>query len=105
MLRTALVVLVIGGMAAQGQTQKDTPAGADKTEKVDKAAAYYHFMLAEMYAEMAAASGGRYAEYADKARENLKAARKSDPRAPMLSVPAVRLPVPIYLPRLPASRP
>jgi hypothetical protein len=69
-------------MAAWGQAQNDTAVGADQ---VDRAAAYYHYTLAHMYAEMAAASRDRKAEYLNKAIENYKAATKADPRMPILS--------------------
>src|SRR5262249_43353400 len=52
---------------------------------VDRATAYYHYSLAHMYAEMAAASGGRNGELVSKAIENYKAAIKADPKTPMLS--------------------
>jgi len=82
MLRTALAMFMIGGMAAWGQAQTSAPGAANK---VDRATAYYHYALAHMYAEMAAASGGRNREYVNKAIENYKAAIKADPQTPMLS--------------------
>jgi len=76
-------------------------ARADKSDKVDRAAAYYHYALACMYAEMDASSGGRNPEYANKAIENHKAAIKADPQtpgrllgSPRFVIPAVRLPAP-----------
>jgi hypothetical protein len=81
MLRTALATFMIAGMAAWGQAQNDTSGGA---VKVDRATAYYHYALANMYAEMAAASGDRKREYENKAIENHKAAVKADPQTPML---------------------
>ena len=81
MLRTALAMFMIGGMAAWGQAQNDSSAGANK---VDRATAYYHYTLAHMYAEMAAASGGRSREYMNKSIENYKAAVKADPQTPVL---------------------
>jgi hypothetical protein len=82
MLKTALAIFIMGGVIAWGQTPKEavSPAG-----KVDRAAAYYHFMLAHMYSEMAAASGDRSHEYAKKASENFKAAIKADPNVPILT--------------------
>lgn len=47
------------------------------------AEAYYHYTLAHMYAEMAAAEGNR--DYMSRAIENYKEAIKDDPSAPMLS--------------------
>lgn len=107
MLRAALVMFMIGGMAAWGQSQKDASVSADK---VDRATAYYHFVLAHIYAEMAAASGGHDQEYVNKAMENYKAALKADPQTPVtsneLSGIYTKPPVPLYLmaPRPPKSR-
>lgn len=105
MLRTALALFMIGGMAAWGQAQDDTPRSADK---VDRAAAYYHYTLAHMYAGMAAASGGRNQEYVRKAIENHKAAVKADPQTPMLSEAYMRGLTPRFLTpvlRLPKAQP
>jgi hypothetical protein len=74
MVGRLLITLTIVGASVWAQTPKDAPAGAEKTEKVDKAAAYYHFTLACMYVR----SPGN----ADKVSENLKAAIKADPQAP-----------------------
>jgi tetratricopeptide (TPR) repeat protein len=52
--------------------------------KPDKAAAYYHFTLGHMYAELAAAYNNR-ADYLNKAIENYRAAIKADPGAGFLS--------------------
>ena len=71
MLRTVLAMFVIGGTAAWGQ---------GRAEKADRATAYYHYMLAHMYTEMAAATKGCNHEYADKAVKNYKAAIKADPQ-------------------------
>jgi hypothetical protein len=100
-------MFIIGGMAAWGQAQNDSPGAG----KVDQATAYYHYTLARMYSEMAAASGGRNRQYMNKAIENYKAAIQADPRTPLLSEelaeisakrprPLLEIPVP----RLPASR-
>jgi len=98
MLRAVLAVFIIGGVVAWGQAQNETSGGADK---VDRAAAYYHFMLAHMYAEMAAGPGVRNREYADKAIENCKAALKADPQTPLscaeLSRIYTRRPAPVRL--------
>ena len=56
------------------------PAPAQPAETSDKATAYYHFTLAHLYAEMAAAYGNR-GEYLTKAIESYKAAMKADPSA------------------------
>jgi tetratricopeptide (TPR) repeat protein len=52
------------------------PAGA----KTDRAAAYYHYALGHLYAELSAAYGNR-SEYVDNAIENFRAALKADPKA------------------------
>jgi hypothetical protein len=115
MSKHAIVVLLIGSVCAWGQAQKDTvnagttnktesAAEADKTQKVDKADAYYHFMLAQMYADQAATSGNRNPEYASKAREEMKAAVKADPQVPATTVPAPLHPTLISLPA-PISKP
>jgi hypothetical protein len=101
MLRAALAVFMIGGIAAWGQAQSDTTSGADKADKVDRATAYYHFTLAHLYAEMASVPSARSLEYADKAEENYQAAIKADPKTP--DPKAVRpLLSPIYIRRRPA---
>ena len=74
-------MFLAGGIAASGQAQKDASSAADK---VDRATAYYHYTVAHMYAEMAAASGGRNREYMNKSIENYKAAVKADPNTPVL---------------------
>ena len=101
MLRTALAMLLIGGMAAWGQPQKDSAGSA---EKVDRAAAYFHFTLAHHYAELAVASGGRNREYAEKAMENYQAAIKADPKLAEIYPhgPRRRFTMPVSRP--PASR-
>jgi hypothetical protein len=107
MIKTALAMFMIGGMAAWGQEQNDGSAGANK---VDRATAYYHYTLARMYVTMAG-SRGRNREYLNKAIENYKAAIKADPQTPLLSEELSLIytkgPMPLFLtpvPRLPASR-
>ena len=78
MVKAAIAVLALGA-AAWGQTPGD--AGA---KKVDKAAAYYHYALAHMYAEMAGMPGTRN-EYLNKAIDNYKEAIKADPNTPLLT--------------------
>jgi len=95
MLRTAVAVFILGLSAAFVQAPP---------EKVDKAAAYYHFVLAHMYAEMAdAASVRNSVEYEKKAMENYKLALKADPQTP--DPRGLVLPFsPFYIPRsTPAS--
>lgn len=48
--------------------------------KPDKAAAYYHYAMGHLYAELAAAYGNR-GEYVTNAIENYRAALKADPKA------------------------
>jgi hypothetical protein len=107
MLRVALAAFMITGVAAWGQAKPDVSGVSDN---VDRAAAYYHYTLARMYAGMAA-SAGRDSEYVNKAIENYKAAVKADPQTPVTAddlsgiytrrVPPLSL---IPAPRLPASR-
>ena len=97
MLRIAIAIFMIGGMA-WGQAQTDTSKGADKkADKVDRASSYYHYALAHLYAEMAASSQSRNREYQNKAIENYRAAVKADPQTPMMLqgplAPVVWLPV------------
>jgi hypothetical protein len=107
MLRTALATFMIAGMAAWGQAQNDTSGGA---VKVDRATAYYHYALARMYAEMAAASRGRKSDYENEALENYKAAVKADPQTPKLlqgpppPLPAYRIGPSRTLPKADPSR-
>jgi hypothetical protein len=98
MLRTALAMFLVGCIAASGQTQNGATGGADK---VDRASAYYHYALAHMYAEMAAATGSNNREYEDKSIENYKAALKADPQAPAL-LQGIRPFFPLWIP---AARP
>lgn len=86
MVKRLLITFMIVGVSVWAQTPKDTPTSAEKTEKVDKAAAYYHFTLACMY--------GFAHGNADQVSENLKAAIKADPQAPSkvpLRPPSVRI--------------
>lgn len=107
MLRAALATFILTGVAAWGQAKNDVSSASDN---VDRAAAYYHYTLARVYAGMAA-SAGRDSEYANKAIENYKAAVKADPQTPVTTdelsgiytkrVPPLSL---IPAPRPPASR-
>jgi tetratricopeptide (TPR) repeat protein len=54
-----------------------------QTQTVDHAAAYYHYSLGHMYADLASINGSP--EYIRKAIENYKLAIKDDPSTPMLS--------------------
>jgi tetratricopeptide (TPR) repeat protein len=59
-------------------------AQAPQAPKVDKAAAYYHFTLGHLYAELAGAYGNR-GDYMARAIENYRAAMKADPDASFLA--------------------
>jgi hypothetical protein len=82
MLRAALAILMMSGMSARGQGQTATSEGA---ENGYRASAYYYYVVAHMYAEMAAAAGGRNQTYVNKAIENYKMALKADPQMPVTS--------------------
>lgn len=63
---------------------------AVSTDKADKASAYYHYMLARLYSEMATTQDHHLRsepnrEYAAEAIENYKQAIKADPGAPLLT--------------------
>jgi tetratricopeptide (TPR) repeat protein len=68
--KAAAVILGATTFAAQAQT-------------VDHAAAYYHYSLGHMYADLASINGSP--DYIRKAIENYKLAIKEDPNTPMLS--------------------
>ncbi len=74
-----ILALVLAGSAI---ASAQTPAAAAK--KSDKAAAYYHYALGHMYAELAASYGNR-GEYFNKAIDNYRAAVKADPDATFLT--------------------
>jgi hypothetical protein len=78
MLKPVLAMLLIGGMLSWGQAQSDPAGGAGK---VDRAAAYYYYAIARMYAERAASSGNQ--ADLEKAIENFKAAAEADPSIPV----------------------
>jgi|RhiMetdeSRZDD1v2_1073273.scaffolds.fasta_scaffold2140469_1 hypothetical protein len=107
MLRAALVMFIIGGMAAAQNATSGETSKADKGDRVDRAAAYYHYALACMYAEMDGASRGRNPEYAAKAIENHNAAVKADPQTPGMPSRFVIPTLPFSVPRrelTPASK-
>jgi tetratricopeptide (TPR) repeat protein len=68
--KAAAVIMGATTFAAQAQT-------------VDHAAAYYHYSLGHMYADLASINGSP--DYIRKAIENYKLAIKEDPKTPMLS--------------------
>jgi tetratricopeptide (TPR) repeat protein len=82
MYRTAVALLVVGGIAAWGQAQR---SATGVPAQIDRGAAYYHYTLAHMYAVLAETSPGNRSEYVNKAIENYKAAIKADPQTSMLS--------------------
>jgi len=73
--RTSTVV-AIGGVLTFSTAVAQTPT-------IDHAAAYYHYSLGHMYADLASINGSP--EYIRKAIENYKLAIKDDPQTPMLS--------------------
>jgi len=79
-MHKALLIMVVGSASLWAQAQPGTAAAP----KVDRGAAYYHYTLAHMYAELAGAYGNR-GDYVNQAIENYKLAIKADPSAPMLS--------------------
>jgi hypothetical protein len=79
-MKLALAIFILGGMTAWGQAQKDA---SGTPPKVDRAEAYYHFVLAHMYADEAAFGGNQ--ESAKKAAEHFQAAVKADPTMPVTS--------------------
>ncbi len=77
---TALLLSL--GLSAAAGAQAPAPQVAEPQD--GRAAAYYHFAMGHMYAEIAAAYGYR-SEDVDKAIEHYKAAMKADPSASFLS--------------------
>jgi tetratricopeptide (TPR) repeat protein len=71
---------VAAGAVVWGQAQTD-PA-----PKMDRAAAYYYYSLAHLYADLASNStnGRAVADYINKAIDNYKLAIKADPRSPII---------------------
>jgi hypothetical protein len=82
--RVGLAMFIFAGMTAWGQEQNAQSAASNTTdtEKVDRAAAYYHYAMAHMYSELALRSKERQAENANKANEHYNEAVKADPRTP-----------------------
>ncbi len=68
--------------AALAVTQRTAPPAAQETD--NRAAAYYHFAMGHLYAELAGMYGNR-SEYVDKAIEHYKAAIQADPGASFLA--------------------
>ncbi len=72
-------------LSASAAQKSQTPLlpPATKQASSPKAAAYYHFSLGHLYAEMAASYGNR-SDYLNKAIENFRLAMKEDPEADFL---------------------
>ncbi|HEY6346922.1 MAG TPA: hypothetical protein VIY49_35990 [Bryobacteraceae bacterium] len=114
MLRTGLMMVTFGGMMAWAQAQDTTPAPTDKvqaqdtnassTDKIDRASAYYHYALAQLYYEMSFRSGGNKQVYLDKATEEYKEAAKADPQTPPLRNPFLLSTMPAPKPPPPAPK-
>ena len=73
LIRKAWTVVAIGSFLSAGAA----------AQTADQAAAYYHYSLGHMYADLASQNGS--SDYIRKAIENYKLAIKEDPRTPMLS--------------------
>src|SRR5277367_2834234 len=69
-------VVAIGGVSTFS-------AASAQAQPPDHAAAYYHYSLGHMYADLASINGSP--DYIRKAIENYKLAIKEDPKTPMLS--------------------
>ncbi len=70
-------------LPAQSAENQRTAAESEGAER-NRAAAYYNFAMAHLYAELAGMYGNR-SEYVDKAIEHYRAAMKADPRASFLA--------------------
>jgi tetratricopeptide (TPR) repeat protein len=80
----ALAVATLAGPAVHAQNVKKTDAGAAQTSpRPERGSAYYHYMLAHEYEEMAATYGRP--EYATRAVEEYKMALDQDPNSPFLN--------------------
>lgn len=78
---TILVGALLAGCALGQQAAKKRD---EAVQKPDKAAAYYHYSLGHLYAELAASYNNR-GDYFNKAIENYRLAMKFDPSASFLS--------------------
>src|ERR1700745_3168105 len=88
MIRILRLFIVLGvATLAAAQTTESKPAASDAGQpaprKVDKAAAYYHYTLAHMYAEMVPAYGR--SDLALKATEEYRLAIEADPSSEFLT--------------------
>lgn len=83
--KTFLSLFCILASTAATLLAQAQPAQAQSPAKtVDKSAAYYHYSLGHLYAELAGAYGNR-SDYVTKAIENYRLAMKADPSATFLS--------------------
>ncbi len=73
----SLLVALAAGSSAPGQ---NSPGRQPVGRKADRAAAYYHYSLGHLYAELAEAYANK-GDYAARAIENFRLAMKADPRA------------------------
>lgn len=81
-LSVALLSASLFGQAAS--TGAKRAGGEQQPEKGDRSAAYYHYSLGHLYAELATSYGNR-GEYYTKAIENYRLALKADPNATFIS--------------------
>jgi tetratricopeptide (TPR) repeat protein len=79
-LATVSFLMPGAGWAQTPQTPGQRPQPAVATPETDKSAAYYHYSLGHMYAELAATYNNR-GDYFTKAIENYRLAMKDDPSA------------------------
>jgi tetratricopeptide (TPR) repeat protein len=82
LLVAGLAAAILPAQAAQ-KTDRPTLPPTTKQANSPKAAAYYHYSLGHLYAEMAASYGNR-SDYLNKAIENFRLAMKEDPEADFL---------------------
>ena len=81
-LAAGLAATAVSATAAQKAENPILPP-ASKQANSPKAAAYYHYSLGHLYAEMAASYGNR-SDYLNKAIDNFRLAMKEDPEADFL---------------------
>jgi tetratricopeptide (TPR) repeat protein len=79
-LKAVVLILSAGGAACWGQNN----AAAAPAQQVDRASAYYHYTLAQMYLNLALSTTNR-GDYLNQAIDNLKLAVKDDPKTPVLA--------------------
>jgi tetratricopeptide (TPR) repeat protein len=79
-LGSTLLAVAALGQTPQNKRTREEPAAA----KQDKAAAYYHYALGHLYAELAATYNNR-GDYFNRAIENYRLAIKADPGASFLA--------------------